>query len=149
MHVYALKLCNIEPHVTSRCDWEVVVSVHGGEEQLCVLMASTKAHTLPKRLSYVLDKVHLEDIQGNKYQVRGFLRALQVVKTPGRFYLPKASLVACWAHTVLFLDIVISLPAANEACNHPRAHLQGPSGCCELHRPGTTGLSLPRQEETQ
>lgn len=62
-----------------------MVSVHGGEEQLCVLMASTKAHTLPKRLSYVLDKVHLEDIQGNKYQVRGFLRALQVVKTPGRF----------------------------------------------------------------
>lgn len=72
-----------------------MVSVHGGEEQLCVLTASTKAHTLPKRLSYILDKVHLEDIQGNKYQVRGFLGALQVIKTPGRFYLPKASLVAC------------------------------------------------------
>lgn len=148
MHVYALKPHNTESRVTSRCDW-VVVSVHGGAELLCVLTAPTKACRLPKGLSYVLDKVQLEDIQGNKYQVRGFLRALQVIKTPGRFYLPKASLVACWARMALFLHIVVSLPGANEACNHPRAHLQGPLDCSVLHRPGTTGLSLLRQEETQ
>lgn len=47
---------------------------------LCVLTAPSKACTHPKELSYVLDKVQLEDIQGNKYQVRGFLRALQVIK---------------------------------------------------------------------
>lgn len=94
VHVYALKPCNTESQVTSRCGW-AVVSVHGGAELLCVLTAPTKPCTLPKGQSYILDEVQLEDIQGNKYQVRGFLRALQVIKTPGRFYLPKALLVAC------------------------------------------------------
>lgn len=145
-----------EPRVTSPCDREVVASVHGGEEQLWVLTGSAEGIYVHKKAELDLlsskpmltfsrwDKVHLEDIQSNKYRARGFLRVLQVIKTPGRFYLSKASLADCCVHTDLFLDIVLSLPAANEACSHPRAHLPGPSACCVLHGPGSAGLNLPR-----